>query len=154
MPFAIREVVEPQERSSACVAITRTIPEWFGQPASNAMYGRQIADKDAFGAFLADDPVGLIALDYHFDQTAEVWWLGVRREAHRQGIGRALLARARDRARERQRRYLVLKTLSPASPDEGYARTRKFYLREGFVPLVDLDGADPANPMMWMLQTL
>ena len=47
-------------------------------------------------------------------------------------------------------RLLHVKTLDAASPDEGYARTRAFYLLQGFLPLQTL----PANPCLFLARPL
>jgi hypothetical protein len=48
---------------------------WFGRPESNAHYIRSIVDRDVFGARLDGSYRGLIALEYHFGVTCNIWWL-------------------------------------------------------------------------------
>ena len=137
---------------AACIEITETIPDWFGQPAANERYAREIGDCDCFLAEEDGTAIGLIALRYHFEHTAEIWWLGVKRDRHRQGAGRALIDAAQARAVEQGCTNIVLETLSPAHPDPGYAKTRQFYLALGFQPLVAAARGTGGHPMMWMIR--
>ena len=95
--------------------------------------------------------MGTVALKYHFSDTAEIWWMGIKQEFHRQGIGDRLFEAALNRAKKRACKWTVLETLSPKNPDEHYARTRNFYQKVGFKPLLSFNESDPVNPMMWML---
>ena len=93
----IVEITNAEQKSSAVADIIKTLPEWFGIPASNEHYIKHVVSKDAFAAYRATraapalkQPAGLIALRYHFQTTAEIWWLGVKPEFHRRGIGTLL----------------------------------------------------------------
>lgn len=150
----VSKITDPTQRSSACAQILKTIPHWFGQAEANAAYEREIAQRDVFGAFEGDRPVGLIALKYHFKITAEIWWMGIRPEFHRRGIGHRLVNRAKEHAHSLGCNRMVLMTLNPTSNDAGYAATRAVYMAQGFEPLVAFNENDPLNPMMWMLAEL
>lgn len=148
------EVTDAEQKSAACAEIIPTLPDWFGQPEANARYVLDIADKIAFAAFEGARPRGLIALKLHFGRTAEIWWLGVRPEFHRQGIGRALFSAAEQRARERRCKQMIALTVSERSDDRYYAHTRAFYEAMGFAPLVEFNENDPQNPMMCVIRPL
>ena len=75
--------------------------------------------------------------------------MGVVPEAHRRGIGTALLAAAEESLRQRGVEYLQVKTLGPSHEDEGYARTRRFYEARGFVTLEEFPNLWPGNPALW-----
>jgi hypothetical protein len=89
----IVEIADAEQKSSAVADIIKTLPEWFGIPASNERYINEVVSKNAFAAyratrsapalilasnedhimeatakddFAANQPVGLIALRYHF----------------------------------------------------------------------------------------
>lgn len=142
----------PDASRAACIAITETISEWFGQSAANERYANEIGDCDCFLADDGSNIVGLIALQYHYERTAEIWWLGVRRDLHRHGVGRALIAAAIERAETAGCNMMVLETLSPEHPDPGYAKTRAFYRALGFSPLVRSARGTGGHPMMWMIR--
>ena len=53
------------------------------------------------------------------------------------------------------REFLQVKTLSPARPDEGYAKTRAFWLACGFRPLEELPTLwDADNPALQLIKTV
>ena len=118
------------------------------------MYIRDIAATEVFATERDGAWLGAIALKYHFETTAEIWWMGVTRRHHRLGLGSALMEKALSRAAMRGCLRAVLMTLSPRSSDTGYAATRKFYERHGFAPMVEFNESDPVNPMMWMIRPL
>ena len=152
--MTVRELTDPEEKSKACEQIIRHLPDWFGMPESNKNYIKQMRDKDVFAVEKDGAAIGLIALKYHFGETAEVWWMGLLPEHHRSGLGTLLIEAAKKRAKEKNCKNLALNTLSPRSPDPYYARTRAFYDTRGFRPLVEFNEDDPDNPMMWMVLNL
>ena len=81
--------------------------------------------------------------------------MAVRPEHHRRGIGRALLLHAEASLTRAGVEFLQVKTLSPSADDEGYAKTRAFYLAYGFRPLEEFpDLWDPQNPALQMVKTV
>jgi hypothetical protein len=51
--------------------------------------------------------------------------------------------------------FLQVKTLSASHPDEGYARTRAFYLARGFRPLEEFPHLwSPGNPALQLIKSL
>ncbi|MCP4959208.1 MAG: GNAT family N-acetyltransferase [Actinomycetia bacterium] len=85
----------------------------------------------------------------------EVEVMGVVPEHHRRGVGRALLQHLESELERRGIEYLQVKTLSQSHPDEGYARTRAFYLGYGFRVLEEFpDLWDPANPSVMLIKAL
>jgi GNAT superfamily N-acetyltransferase len=139
-----------------CSALLATIPEWFGIPAANASYLGNLSLLPSWVALAGGEVVGAITLEQHFPESFEVHFLAVRRDQHRGGVGRALLAHLEREALARGARWLQVKTLAPSDPDEFYARTRAFYLAMGFSPLFEsavLFG-DPRNPALVLVKPL
>jgi N-acetylglutamate synthase-like GNAT family acetyltransferase len=98
---------------------------------------------------------GFAAIHHHNADSAELHIIAVSRECHRRGVGRLLLKRIEREAVDAGARLLEVKTLGPSREDEGYARTRKFYLAMGFIPLEEttaLWGED--NPALIMVKPL
>jgi GNAT superfamily N-acetyltransferase len=118
-----------------CRRILPTLPMWFGIPDSVADYAAAADRSPTFIASLGDDDVGLLTLVRHSRYAAEVYVMAVRSELHRQGIGRALLGHAEGTLAADGVEFLQVKTLAPSKPDEGYDKTRAFYLAYGFRPL-------------------
>jgi GNAT superfamily N-acetyltransferase len=129
------------------------LPDWFGLPESNAAYIAGVADCICHGAFdQSGDCVGLVALRLHFGTTLEVWWMAVAPDQHRLGIGTKLMKVAQDEAIRLGSSHMVLMTLGEESDDPGYAATRRFYLAQGFRPLVHDHMGDPESSLIWMIR--
>src|SRR4029077_4620439 len=127
----IRELLT--DKGAVCAEILASLPTWFGIPASNAEYKRDVELLPMFVAQDEDRVQGFIPLKQHTAHAFEINVLGVRPELHRKGLGRALVARAEWHARENGARLLTVKTLSSTHPDPGYAKTRAFYEAMGFL---------------------
>ena len=76
----------------------------------------------------------------------------MRPEWHRAGVGSALVDAFEAFHRADGVRMIEVETLGPSHPDEGYARTRAFYLGVGFVPIEELDIWAPENPALLMVK--
>jgi coenzyme F420-0:L-glutamate ligase/coenzyme F420-1:gamma-L-glutamate ligase len=131
------EIIDAAERSRIAEAVLRDLPEWFGIEQATRTY----IDAAATLPTLAVEPdLGFLCLEQHTPHAAELHVMGVRREHHRRGIGRALVAAAESWCRSRGLRYLHVKTLGPSRASRGYDATRAFYEAVGFVPLEELHG--------------
>jgi GNAT superfamily N-acetyltransferase len=153
MQIAVQPVGDGAVKTSLCAQIIAELPMWFGRPESNDRYIRSIIDREAFAGTIDGHSLGLIALEYHFAVTCNIWWLGVRLAAHRRGLGRALIERAAGHARARGCRRLAVETMSPRARSPEYALTRRFYEAAGFVPFVEFE-PEPGDHLMWMLREL
>jgi GNAT superfamily N-acetyltransferase len=148
-------------QGAPCEAVLRALPDWFGIEESLNQY---VHDVDGLPTFVAEEDagaahrpvvVGLLAVEMHSAEAAEIHVGGVVPDRHRTGAGRALLAAAETWLREQGVTYLTVKTLSAADPDPGYAGTRAFYVAMGFVPLLELPTLwGPKNPCLVMLKTV
>lgn len=150
----ILELTDPAEKSAACALLIGNLPDWFGIPEYNARY---IAGVAAFNSFTARDVggaiIGMLSLRFPFPGNADIYWLGITPAYHRQGIGRALVAAATERAIDHGCATMTVETLGPSREDENYARTRAFYAGVGFSPLFELN-AGTSNPQLYMLKQL
>jgi GNAT superfamily N-acetyltransferase len=153
MPISVEPITDHAAKSTLCARIIAELPMWFGRPEANASYIRNIADRDVFAASFDARIRGLIALEYHFAVTCNIWWLGVSPAAHRRGLGRALIEQAAEHARTRGCRRLAVETMSPRAHSAEYDLTRRFYAAVGFVPFVEFE-PEPGDHMMWMLREL
>ena len=131
------EISDPAERSRIAEAVLRDLPEWFGIEEATRQY---IEDAATLPTFAVEPDLGFLTLKQHAPRAAEVYVMGVRREQHRRGIGRALVREAERRCRVQGIRYLHVKTLGPSRPDSGYDATRAFYEAVGFAALEELHG--------------
>ncbi|HJU37903.1 MAG TPA: coenzyme F420-0:L-glutamate ligase [Gaiellaceae bacterium] len=144
------EVTDPGERSRIAEAVLRDLPDWFGIEESTAAYIEAVA---ALPTFAVQPDAGFLCLEQHTPRAAELYVMGVRREQHRRGIGRALVAAAETWCRTRGIRYLHVKTLGPSRESRGYGATRAFYEAMGFVALEELHGLwDGDNPTLILVK--
>ena len=91
----------------------------------------------------------------HSPYAAEIYVMGVVPERHRQGIGAAMLRHAEETLLSEGIEYLQVKTLSDKHPDEGYKRTRAFYMAQGFRVLEEFPELwNPENPALQMVKSL
>lgn len=145
------EMHDPAERSRIAEAVLRDLPDWFGIEESTRKY---IDDAATLPTFAVVPDAGFLCVKQHTPRAAEVYVMGVRREHHRRGIGRALVAEAASWCRARGVRYLQVKTLGASRPDPGgYDDTRAFYEAVGFVSLEELHGLwDEGNPTLILVK--
>jgi coenzyme F420-0:L-glutamate ligase/coenzyme F420-1:gamma-L-glutamate ligase len=134
---AVVELDDPAGRSRIAETILRDLPEWFGIEEWVRSY---IEDAAKLPTFAVEPDRGFLCLKQHTPRAAEVYVMGVRRDQHRRGVGRALVEAAATWSRARGIRYLHVKTLGPSRPSRGYGATRAFYEGVGFVPLEELHG--------------
>jgi len=130
------------DQASVCVPILRALPDWFGIEQAIQDYQREIEALPTFLASSGGTVAGFLTLKQHNPFSAEIYVMGVRREAQRGGIGQALVAAAESHARGLGVEYMQVKTLGPSRPDKGYAGTRAFYAALGFRPLEEF-------PQIW-----
>jgi coenzyme F420-0:L-glutamate ligase / coenzyme F420-1:gamma-L-glutamate ligase len=147
----VSEITDPAERSRIAEVVLRDLPDWFGIEESTRGYIEHAATLPT----LAVEPdAGFLCVKQHTPRAAEVYVMGVRREHHRRGIGRALVTEAELWCRARGVRYLQVKTLGPSRPDPGgYDETRAFYEAVGFIALEELHGLwDEENPTLILVK--
>jgi GNAT superfamily N-acetyltransferase len=148
---AVVRVDDQRERSRICEHVLRDLPEWFGIEDATSAYIRDVAELPTF----AVDDLGFLSLKHHTPRAAEIYVMAVRRDAHRRGIGSALLAAAETDLRAQGAEYLQVKTLGPSRPSEHYERTRAFYEARGFVPLEEIHRLwDEDNPCLLLVKRL
>ena len=99
--------------------------------------------------------MGFLSIKQHYPVSAEVFVMGIREEAHRRGMGRALLDQAQKWLKHQGVEYLQVKALGPSRPDENYAKTRAFYLAMGFKPLEEFPQIwEAGNPCLILIKKL
>lgn len=138
-----------------CASILADLPEWFGIPEANAGYIERAEGEQTWVAELGGKAIGLMTLSDQGYSAIDIHFLAVRREAHRQGVGRALVMKALSEARARQRSYLTVKTVGPSRVSEPYDRTKAFYRAVGFEPLEEFTTIwGPGNPCLVMIMAV
>jgi GNAT superfamily N-acetyltransferase len=138
-----------------CRLILAALPQWFGIPEANERYVALAERSPTVVASVGDVDVGFATVVIHNPSAAEVAVMAVLPARHRQGIGTAMLRLVEQTLAHGGVEFLQVKTLGPSRPDQGYERTRAFYLAYGFRPLEELpDLWDAENPALVMVKVV
>lgn len=119
------------EKQTITRLILESLPDWFGIPEAREEYIRDSIDKIFFCAYEENKPVGFLYIKETGKDTAELAVMGVLKEYHRKGIGKALFEHAKEAAREAGYSFLQVKTVQMGKYED-YDNTNKFYLSLGF----------------------
>ncbi len=125
------------EDVAACAELLRSLPEWFGLADSNREYIEGLSHLPAAVSEAGERINGFVSVRAHNARSAEIVVMAVRRDCHRQGVGRALLGWVEEWCTSSGIAWLHVKTRGPSTPDPSYEKTRQFYLAEGFDPLFE-----------------
>lgn len=129
--MVVRQVFEDTEKRSITKFILEALPDWFGIPEAREEYIRDSKGKIFFCACLENRPIGFLYLKQTGKDTLELAVMGVLKEHHRKGIGKALFDAAKDVACKSGFSFLQVKTVQMGKYEE-YDRTNLFYLSLGF----------------------
>mgnify|MGYP001039755345 FL=1 len=122
---------EGEERQHIARGILEALPDWFGIPEARENYIKESEEQFFFAAFSEEEWVGFLCLKETGKATVELAVMGVRKEYHRMGIGRALFLAAKKYALEKGYSFLQVKTVQMGRYED-YDRTNLFYLSLGF----------------------
>jgi len=150
------EITSPEfNLGKICEKVLRDLPDWFGIEQSIVDYVNQIDDFPTITAKLHGEVVGFITMNKHFDKSAELHVLAVKKAHHRSGIGRKLFQAAEKHLKEQGVEFVQVKTISANSPDKPYGETRKFYGAMGYTALEEFpDMWDKRNPCLQMIKRI
>ncbi|MBU0984220.1 MAG: GNAT family N-acetyltransferase [candidate division Zixibacteria bacterium] len=144
----------PPSAAASCEAILRSLPQWFGIEEAIVRYRNDIERMESFGVHDNDRLIAFLTVNYHFDHAAEIHVMGIRKEYHRQGIGRAMVNHVESLLRTKGVELFEVKTLAAGHPDPNYAKTRLFYESLGFRPLEVNDLWGDKNPCLILVKHL
>jgi GNAT superfamily N-acetyltransferase len=147
-------LLNASESEKVCRELTHTLPEYFGIQEANERYAKGVRELLTFGAKHNGIYLGLISLETHFSNNANIYWMAVRKEYHGQGIGCSLLKYAEAYCSKKQFGSMTVETLSPAEKDPNYLKTYDFYQRNGFEPLFELNTYGPDFKMVYLYKKL
>ena len=146
----IIKVINDEEKKKITRAILEALPEWFGIVESREEYILDSVGKDFFCAIEKDYVVGFLYLKQTGKDTVELAVMGVLKEYHRKGIGRALFEYAKESVKESVKEsgysFIQVKTVKMGMYED-YDRTNQFYISLGFKEFEVLNSLwDENNP--------
>lgn len=127
----IQFIADPAEKQAIAREVLEALPDWFGMEDSREEYIKESGGQPLFAAFQDGHPIGFLCLKETGKATVELAVMGVRKEHHRQGIGKALFAAAKEYAKERGYSFFQVKTVQMGKYED-YDRTNLFYQSLGF----------------------
>ena len=127
----VKQIFDPGEKRAIARNILEALTDWFGVTESREGYIADGADETFFAAYDGEAPVGFLCLKETGKATVELAVMGVKREYHRRGCGRALFEAARAEAARAGYAFMQVKTVQMGRyPD--YDDTNRFYQSLGF----------------------
>ena len=127
----IRRVTEPEEKGRIAREILEALTEWFEVPETREGYIRDCREWIFFAAEKDGKAAGFLCLKETGKATAELAVMGVKKEMHRQGTGRALFEAAKENAVAAGYEFMQVKTVAEGLYED-YDRTNRFYRSLGF----------------------
>lgn len=139
-PLTFERINDQSLKSNIASTILNALPQWFGIESSTLEYIEGVKAHIMIVAKDGDAYVGFLSLDTNQRETDEIYVMGMHPDYHNQGYGKTLMHHACIQAKLRNKKMLLVKTLSAKFSDANYENTRHFYHSYGFIPLHE-DGA-------------
>lgn len=127
----ITQITDSKEKEHIAESILTQLPDWFGLPESTKEYIKTSKTLPFWSYTSGNKPVGFIVLKETGKHTAEIYVMGVLKEYHGRGIGKALFETFQKYAREQKYEYIQVKTVAKGHYKE-YDQTNAFYEHLGF----------------------
>lgn len=148
------EIISSGLAEEVCRKITADLPEYFGLPEANEHYASGVRSRINWAAKVNSEYVGLISIDFPYQENATIYWMAVLRNFQRAGIGRNLAEAAFQHAKNNGAKTISVETLAPHESDENYLKTYQFYKQLGFSPLFNLKPTGYEWNMVYMVKLL
>ena len=127
----ILQISNDNEKANIARYILEALPEWFGIAEAREEYIQDSNGKIFFCAYVNENPAGFLYLKETGKDTMELAVMGVLKEYHRNGIGKALFENAKKVIGEKGYSFIQVKTVQMGKYDI-YDKTNRFYLSLGF----------------------
>ena len=127
----IRRITDAEEKKAIARRVLEALRDWFGVDESREGYIRDSAGWDFFAAEEDGGYAGFLCLKETGKDTVELAVMGVLREYHRRGLGRALFEEAVKVAAGTGYSFMQVKTVK-MGVYEDYDKTNLFYRSLGF----------------------
>ena len=86
--------LQDSHRRRICRGMLKRLPDLFGRPEAIEVYAENAARLPMLIALAGRELVGFLSLQHQEDNRAEILVMAVRRDWHRQGVGRLLVSEA------------------------------------------------------------
>ena len=132
--YSVEMIETPEKKEQIARTVLEALTEWFEVPETREEYIRKSREQICFAAFAKDQPVGFLCLKETGRETVELAVMGVLKEHHRHGVGKALFQAAKSQAEKMGYALMQVKTVAMGCyPD--YDETNRFYKAVGFMEL-------------------
>ena len=150
----IEQIKDADTKRTIARNVLEALHDWFEVDESREQYIAESADQIFLAAKQDARYVGFLCLKQTGDATVELAVMGVLKEYHRSGLGRALVQEAERIAKDAGFSFMQVKTVR-MGVYEDYDRTNLFYLSCGFRELEVIEaiwGAE--NPCQIYIKSL
>lgn len=127
----IIEIKDDLEKQNITRYILEALSDWFGIAEAREEYIQDCVNKIFFCAYKDHMPIGFLYLKQTGKDTVEIAVIGVLKEYHGNGIGKALFERAKRIICEKGYSFIQVKTVQMGKYEQ-YDKTNRFYLALGF----------------------
>ncbi len=100
-------------------------------------YAKGVRERVTLGAMIGSNCVGIISIEVPFPNNTSVYWIGVRKEYLRHGVGTALLESAATLANKLGSTSMTVGLLTPKEEEVSTIRPWIFFQKKGFFPLFE-----------------
>lgn len=126
-------LIKKTNNSDKAYDIASKLTDYFNEEGLRSIK-EDVQNHILFGAYDNKEMIGFITYKEINPEAVEITWTAIVPEYQGKGIGSQLISES---LKNLSTKYKVceVKTLSEDHPDEGYAKTRNFYKKVGFIPL-------------------
>ena len=132
--MTVQQINEAGRKKQIAREILEALTDWFENTEAREGYIRDSGDWVFFAAEENGQALGFLCLKETGKSTVELAVMGVRKDCHRRGIGRALFQAAKEYAEKAGYAFMQVKTVQMGYYED-YDRTNRFYQSLGFQEL-------------------
>jgi len=151
----IYEIINSEQKSKITLEILESLPEWFAECNAVEKYSQDVKTLHYYVIEENSHSVGFCCLKRINEYTSEIYVMGIKKEFHHSGIGTFSIMEISKKLLQDGYKILMVKTLGASANYEYYESTRKFYLKNGFIPLEEYHEIwGKENPCLIMVKPL
>ena len=137
----IIKINDPDEKRMIARTVLEGLTEWFEVEESREGFIRDCAGWTFLAAEDDGNIIGFLCLKETGNATVELAVMGVKKDHHRNGVGRQLVEKAKETAKAEGYEFMQVKTVKMGMYED-YDRTNLFYISCGFREL-------EVFPLLW-----